>query len=92
MIEKWLNGWKRDGDIVQTGTAIHCAGCGRVLSLVSCVLIESSSFPDKNPEWPFQEDDCPICSKEYRDITVEDVTKLPLSILRQAISIKKGLK
>lgn len=88
--EKWLNGWQRQGDNVQMGTGINCAGCGRVLGVVCVVIDENWNPPEKGPDWPFPESDCPICSKEYRDITVEDVVKLPLSILRQAIAIKKS--
>jgi hypothetical protein len=46
------------------------------------------------PDFPFPENDCPLCKRwhQYLDITVEDIAKLDISILRKAIAIKKSIK
>lgn len=48
----------------------------------------------KMPDFPFPENDCPLCKRwhQYLDITVEDIAKLDISILRKAIAIKKSIK
>lgn len=59
--EGWLNGWPRMGNNVLLGSAVHCAGCGK-FSGVTCVVIPLNwTPPEKDPDWPFEEDTCPIC-------------------------------
>lgn len=61
--EKWLNGWCRHGDsaFILLGPNICCIGCGRYGG-TTCVVI-SVNLPDKEPDWPFNERDCPVCAK-----------------------------
>lgn len=86
--EKWLNGWDRNNDTVLIGTAIHCAGCGRVFGITTVSFDDDLELPEQLPDWPFPQNNCPLCSNEYRDLTIDDLIKLPISMLRQAI-IKK---
>lgn len=61
--ENWLNGWHRSGDSVLIGTGWHCAGCGKFLGL-GCVALDDQPWPEKLPDFPFEEATCPLC--EYR--------------------------
>jgi len=59
--EHWLNGWPRIGTSVLIGTGVHCVGCG-VFHGVTCVAFEEDwQPPEKMPDWPFEQDSCPIC-------------------------------
>ncbi len=60
--ESWLNGWWRNGGGVLMGTAVHCAGCGKSRGL-ACVALsfDDPPYPEKEPDWPFNEADCPVC-------------------------------
>jgi hypothetical protein len=63
--ETWLNGWHRNGNSVLIGTGVYCAGCGRDNG-VACVAISPDYIaPEKLPDWPFNEADCPLC--EWRE-------------------------
>lgn len=59
----WLNGWPAlDGDLsVLMGTGVHCIGCGWLLGVTTVVFDEGWEPPGPEPEWPFAQDDCPIC-------------------------------
>lgn len=59
--EHWLNGWRRHGDSVLMGTAYHCAGCGKFLGL-GCVALDGEPWPEKLPDFPFEEATCPLCA------------------------------
>lgn len=92
-VEAWLHGWPRvDWDAVQMGNGTYCLGCGKLTGMV-CIV---PSFDDVNgaeptdPDWPFQEDDCPLCHREYRDLEVADLERLPLGMLRMALQRKKA--
>jgi hypothetical protein len=87
--ESWLNGWSRDGNTVLLGSSVHCVGCGKSYGTTCVVIPEGWAPPEKNPDWPFDEADCPVCSHHDRPLTVEGLAKLPLSLLRQAIEIRK---
>ena len=95
--ESWLNGWKRTGDTVIMGSGIYCAGGGKIQGILSVVIRDDWVPPKNDPDWPFPEADCPVCSaqKKYRRniaITVEDAANLPIATLRQAISMIKNRK
>lgn len=68
--ESWLNGWLRSGDRVYMG-AIFCAGCGKLLGVPAFVItqLDIDSPPAGDPDWPFEEDGCPVCAG--RDATYE---------------------
>jgi hypothetical protein len=91
-MEEWLNGWARNDDMVLMETSTYCAGCGRLLGIF-CADIERCSFPEKSPDFPFSQDDCPLCKRWHRhvNITVGDLIKLDISMLRKAIAIKKSV-
>jgi hypothetical protein len=65
--ETWLNGWRRDGDMVWC----ECAGCGKYLG-GSWGMREG--YPTKGPEWPFDAETCPVC--ELRDKVIALQAKL----------------
>lgn len=88
----WLNGWRKEkgNDQILVGTSICCIGCGRSLGTVCVVIDETHQCPSKEPDWPFLQNDCPVCIKEYRGLTPEDIAKYSLSILRKAIKRVKA--
>lgn len=58
----WLNGWGRAGPTaVLIGTTVHCVGCGKFQGVATVGFEEGYKPPEKEPAWPFQEDDCPVC-------------------------------
>lgn len=59
--EHWLHGWARQGWLVFIGTGMYCAGCGKLQGTVCIVADESPQLP--LPDWPFNEDGCPVCVK-----------------------------
>jgi hypothetical protein len=61
--EQWLNGWPRlnGGSSVLFGTGIHCAGCGKFFGTTCVSIRDDEIFPDKAPDWPFEEGSCPVC-------------------------------
>lgn len=65
--ETWLNGWTRSDGTVIVGTGSHCAGCGKSLGLISLALTGDEKWPDKIPDWPFDETTCPLHSRLFRD-------------------------
>jgi len=65
--EKWLNGWPRIGNSVLIGTGSHCAGCGKLHGVTCVAFSEGYVPPEKDPEWPFQEEGCPVCAMAQRE-------------------------
>lgn len=93
MREHWLNGWKRNGNGILMGASAHCVGCGKCLGLACVAIEEDWKAPEKLPDWPFVENDCPVCFGkilEPEPITIEIISMLPLSMLREAIAIRKS--
>lgn len=59
--EHWLNGWGRMGDYdVLIGTGVHCVGCGKDEGTVTVVFPADYQPPEKYPDWPFDEETCPV--------------------------------
>jgi hypothetical protein len=58
----WMNGWSRLSlTAMLIGSGVHCVACGR-LQGVTCVAITPNwTPPDKDPDWPFGQDNCPVC-------------------------------
>lgn len=61
----WLHGWPRMSKVdVLMGTSLHCVGCGKGQAVI-CVAFDGSwehwikDRPD--PDWPFDEESCPVC-------------------------------
>lgn len=95
--EHWLNGWYREGSFVLIGNVIRCAGCGRAGGITTVVIedIENYQPPEKYPDWPFPENDCPVCwmvdePEETEETVIDRLANLPLSILRKAIQRRKA--
>lgn len=42
------------------GTSLHCAGCGKLNGVICVVIEEDYDFPEKTPNWPFDEENCPV--------------------------------
>lgn len=59
--ESWLNGWPRMGVQVIIGNATHCAGCGKFNGVTCVVIADDWESPEKMPDWPFDEENCPVC-------------------------------
>jgi hypothetical protein len=59
----WLNGWPRmsDGRTVLIGAAVHCVCCGRIHGITCVAFPPDWEPPGSSPQWPFDEDDCPLC-------------------------------
>ncbi len=62
MNEAWLKGWPRRGDVVWAAQP-HCAACGLLLG-ITCIAL-SGNEPTEAPDWPFNQEDCPLCA--FRD-------------------------
>jgi hypothetical protein len=56
----WLNGWPRKGPHVLIVTSLRCAGCGQYQGTLAVAIPADAEFPDKEPDWPFPENDCPV--------------------------------
>lgn len=58
--ESWLNGHVRVGGSVGG----CCAGCGRLLGVSAkwVTSLDIENPPAGDPDWPFEEDDCPVCA------------------------------
>jgi|SRR6267154_2657892 len=57
---KWLNGWPLLGRTVLVGSGVHCAGCGKDFGMTCVAIPEGYVAPEKLPDWPFDEDNCPV--------------------------------
>lgn len=64
--ELWLNGWYRHGNTVLIGTGVHCAGCGKFHGGTCVAFSDDWAAPEKLPDWPYNEESCPLCSLEAR--------------------------
>lgn len=92
--QHWLNGWYRgEGSVgILIGSGVHCVCCGKFRG-VTCVAINRDwKHPKKLPDWPFPEDDCPICFGKNMPVilTIEELSNYSLSELRQALVILKN--
>lgn len=96
--EKWLNGWPRMGSSVLIGSAVHCAGCGAYGGITCVVIPDDWQDPEKLPDWPFEQSQCPICEilqhkKEHRTQPTPLVDRLATfkaartALLQEAISL-----
>ena len=92
-MEKWLNGWTRKGDVIWMGQP-YCAGCGKSLGLTCVVLMGDEVFPEKEPDFPFPQDDCPLCDnryKEHKNLSSDELAEYyDIGSLRRALAIKKS--
>lgn len=64
--ESWLNGWHRRGNRVLIGSSVCCVCCGGDKGITCVIISEGYVFPEKQPDWPFSEDNCPLCELEKR--------------------------
>jgi hypothetical protein len=65
----WLNGWPEWGwYTVAIGNGVFCAGCGACLGCFSIVIDpdEVYSYPERRPDWPYSEHECPLCAWRKR--------------------------
>jgi hypothetical protein len=62
--EAWLNGWPRNGTCVFVHGNLHCAGCGNHIGSPGYPYPKGFVVPDRDPDWPFNPDSCPICEPE----------------------------
>ena len=67
------------------GSGIHCVGCGRLFGVTCVVVSEDYVYPEKKPDWPFDEDDCPVCGEMKIDIIEMTTTE----VLRKEIEKRK---
>lgn len=81
------------------GTEMRCAGCGESRGLICAAFTGDEVWPEKEPDWPFNQEDCPLCEAlswevtlELPDVSVEDLAKLPASKLRTALIRNLSLK
>ena len=59
---KYLNGWHKDDDYnVLVGNGLHCLGCGTCRGIICVTHHPEDVFPEKMPDYPFPEQDCPVC-------------------------------
>ena len=74
------------GDSVMVGTMNCCAGCGFHLGL-GCIVIEiDREYPTEDPDWPFDEKDCPICA--FRKSWLSDYGKPTVEYLADHVDRK----
>jgi hypothetical protein len=53
--ETWHEGWYRTGDQIVN----CCAGCGVTLGMACIAATSEDAAPE--PQWPFDEETCPLC-------------------------------
>ena len=88
--EQWLNGWSRLNGSVLIGSAAHCAGCGKFHGTTCVVFDNDWAPPEKLPEWPFNEDECPLYKRrDIKEFVIEEIAGLGISILRKAMIMAK---
>lgn len=74
----WLNGWPLLPNYrsVLMGTGVHCSGCGKFFGIACVGFSENYVEPEREPDWPFDEDKCPICyepaSTGKREPTIDE--------------------
>lgn len=88
---RWLNGWKRElgTHFILIKSELCCVGCGRNWGSAAYAHTPGYVESREAPDWPFPEDDCPVCENSQERETIEDISLLPLSLLRQAIARAK---
>lgn len=65
--EHWLNGWPRIGETgVLLGTQVACVGCGKDHGTTTVAFDDGTTFPERTPDWPFEEASCPVCALQAR--------------------------
>jgi len=58
----YLHGWPRLGPAaVLMGTWCRCIGCGASEGITSVVVGEGWQDPGPEPDWPYEQGDCPVC-------------------------------
>lgn len=79
------------------GTGVYCVGCGKFRGITTVSIESDWQPPEQEPDYPFDEVGCPICALvdsygigEPWPMTIDELAKLPLSLLRQALAIKKA--
>lgn len=85
---EWLNGWQRSGNSVLIDASVHCLGCGRYYGITCVAYSDDWERPEELPEWPFPQDDCPICQLPPHDANYL-ASKYTIGTLARAIRIKK---
>lgn len=73
--ETWLNGWPRMGNSVLIGMHVCCAGCGRSHGICTVALSADDKWPEKMPDWPFDEADCPVHNYRQLPAPVDPLTE-----------------
>jgi hypothetical protein len=67
----WLHGYMRIGDLVHIKGMACCAGCGRPLGVAPIlgIVVPDNIHPvaPPLPDWPFPQDDCPLCAMRKED-------------------------
>lgn len=91
--EGWLKGNHRNGTLVIHGSSLRCVGCGKTMGMISIAINIDDPIPG-DPDFPFREEDCPVCTNEknwqqYELVPIEILCAQPLARLRLAIQFKK---
>lgn len=87
--ESWHDGWRREGNVVEVGNSLHCAGCGKDQGILTIAADNPIPFvASPLPSWPFEESDCPVCqtTDPYSEY---NLSKLELGKLMKAVARKK---
>ena len=60
--EKWLNGWVRGkSPNILVHCNVRCVCCGRDQG-TTCVIMTEEDIKRPEPDWPFNEENCPLCT------------------------------
>lgn len=79
--EHWLNGWTRFGGSALCGSGVYCAGCGLSLGVTCVAIPENWIAPASDPDWPFEQADCPVHQPMGREDLPEDLQLARLEII-----------
>jgi hypothetical protein len=83
--EAWLKGWKRCGPYADNlNGATCCVGCGGHVGCYCFIPYEDG--PTETPDWPFDEETCPVCGPTYRPKEKAEMT------LQERLEIFKEMK
>jgi hypothetical protein len=87
----WKNGWVVQGRSVIMGTIARCACCGKNQGVVCTVFPDDYNPPDKDPDWPFSEEDCPLHNEKLdaRELSIDELAGLGESTIRRAMILIK---
>jgi hypothetical protein len=88
--EHWLNGWRRIGDSVLIGSGYRCAGCGKFTGLGCVALGDPQSWPEKMPDFPFEEATCPLCACRRSPGPVDKLTERLERLRKRDLKEKSG--